>query len=179
MTILNRNPENQNIALPNKYKLMIPKITTFTFFVQSVNIPKITANPVTQTSPFKDIPRPTDKLVFGDLNVSFLIAEDFWNYQILSDWIRGYSFPCSFAEYQRLNRDSLVSMVAKQPQYSDGYLEVLSNLNNVKLKVKFINMFPIYLSDINFDVEQSPDQPIKGTAAFSFHTYILDRCSIT
>jgi hypothetical protein len=175
MTALTRNPENTNYLQPTKFQVVFPKITTVTYFCQEVNIPGLGATPATQPTPFIDLPRPGDKLKYGEFDVEFVVDEEMWSWQVIHDWIRGYTFPCSFEEYKLMNRDSLISLKSAQPQYSDGQLTILSALNNPKVKVKFMNIFPVSLSPIKFNTMQSADNIITATASFRYHLFNIER----
>jgi len=47
----------------------------------------------------------------------------------------------------------------------------LSALNNPIIRVEFINMFPVSLSDIFFDTKQSADDMITADATFVFDQF--------
>lgn len=175
MAAINRNPENTNILQPTKFQLVFPRITTMTYFLQSFSIPDVSTNPAIQNSPFVDLPRPGDKLKYGTLQINFIVDEDMWAYQVIYDWIRGITFPCSFAEYKNLNRDSYSSVFATKPQYSDGFLTILSGLNNPRTKFHFVNIFPVGLSQINFDTKESSENVVTATAYFNYHIFNILR----
>jgi hypothetical protein len=147
MASLPRNPSNTAYLQPTKYQIIFPRITTVTYFCQAVNIPDLTASPVRTPTPFVDLYKPTDKLEFGTLDINFILDEEMWNWEIIYSWLRGFTFPCSFEEYKNMDRKSLYSLHKEHPQYADAQMVVLSGLNNLKLKVKFIDAFPVYLSE--------------------------------
>ena len=175
MTAINRNPPSQNQLQSNKFQVLFPRISSATYFCQSFSLPSLRASATTQTTPFVDIPRPSDKLNYGEFSMTFIVDEELWGWQIIHDWLRGYTFPCSFDEYKTLNRESIISMRASSPQYSDGYLEILSALNIPKFRVKFVNIFPVSLSGIEFDTTTSADQPVVATATFMYHLFNVER----
>ena len=47
----------------------------------------------TQNNYLTDIPRPGEKITFGDLTLSFLVDEDLSNYLEIQNWMRGIGFP--------------------------------------------------------------------------------------
>lgn len=175
MSIQNRNPENTNYLQPTKFQVFFPKITTVTYFCKEVNVPGLHANNPTQATPFKDLPRPGDKLQYGDFSIEFIIDEELWAWQVLHDWLRGYTFPCSFDEYRNMNRDSIISMRSLQPQYCDAELQILSSLNNPKVKIKFLNLFPVSLSEVKFNTQQSADTILTAVATFKYHLFNIAR----
>lgn len=175
MTALTRNPPSSNYLQSTKFQIVFPRVTSMTYFCRSVNIPGISVTPARQNTPFVDLYRPGDKLQYETLDVEFIVDEELWSWQIIHDWIRGYSFPCSFNEYKNLNRESLVSLHSQQPQYSDGYLSTLTSQNNSKTILKFIDAFPVSLSEIRFDSSQSADSIISATATFRYQLYNFSR----
>ena len=175
MTALNRNPSVTSYLQPNKYQMLFPRISTVTYFCQKVNIPTVSTTAPYQPTPFANIPRPGDKLVYGQFDMTFIVDEEMWNWQIIYDWLRGMTFPCSFEEYKNLNRESIYSVRAEQPQYAEGYLNILSGINVPKLKIGFECMFPISLSDIWMDTTLNADQIVLATASFKYHIYNIER----
>lgn len=175
MTGISSTPTNTNYLQPSKFQILFPRITTVSYFAQKVNIPGVETTPAMQSTPFKDLPRPGDKLRFGTFTINFVIDEEMWNWEIIYHWLRGMTFPCSFEEYKNMDRLSLETMESKQPQYSDAYLSVLSGLNNPKVRFKFWNVFPIGLSDVNFDVEANADTVMTASATFAYHIYNIER----
>lgn len=175
MTILTRNPENVNQLQSSKFQVIFPRISTVTYFCQEVNIPGLETTPAVHPTPFSDFPIPGDKLRFGEFKMEFVLDEELWSWQILHDWIRGFTFPCSFEEYRNLNRQSLTTIHKEKPQYSDANLTILSALNNPKVKVKFHNVFPVSLSPIPFSTMVSADETLTATASFRFHLFEIER----
>ena len=98
-----------------------------------------------------------------------------WSYQVLHDWIRGYTFPCSFDEYKNMDRKSFYSLYSPQPQYSDAFLTILTGLNNPKLSVKFVDAFPVSLSQITFDTSSSAEETIHASASFVYQLFNIER----
>ena len=96
------------IFLINKYKIGIfchqagfkftlqKSFRKVDFFSKSVSIPNLTLGAAVQSSYFRDIPVPGDKLQYGDLDVEFFIDENLENYLQIEQWMRGLGFPESF-----------------------------------------------------------------------------------
>jgi hypothetical protein len=175
MSAISRNPQNTNYLQPTKFTVMFPKISTVTYFCTKVNIPPLSSSPARQNTPFVDLYRPGDKLEYGTFDIEFIIDEEMWSYQVIHDWIRGYTFPCSFDEYKNINRKSFYSMQVQRPQYSDAHLNILSGLNNRRLEVKFVDAFPVSLSEIQFDTASGADQTIHAMATFRYQLFNIER----
>lgn len=175
MSVLNRNPANTNQLLGNKFQVLFPRISTVTYFCRSVNIPGIETTPIFNPTPFSDFPIPGDKIQFGTFDMEFIVDEELWDWQVIHDWIRGYTFPCSFEEYKNMDRESFFSLHKEQPQYADGYLSVLSALNNPKMKIKFWNIFPVSLSPIDFSTASDANDVVTARASFRYHLFNVER----
>ena len=113
--------------------------------------------------------------MFGQFEMTFIVDEEMWNWQLIYDWMRGMTFPCSFDEYKNLYRESVYTLHSQQPQYSEGYLAILSGINVPKLKINFESMFPVALSDIWMDTTMGADDVVLATATFKYHIYNVER----
>ena len=55
--------------------------------------------------------------------------------------------------------------------YSDGTLQILTSSDNIQYNVKFRDMFPISLSDINFDATDTDIQYFTANVTFKYSIY--------
>jgi hypothetical protein len=110
-------------------------------------------------------------MTFNNLNVSFLVDEAVVSWQNLYDWFRSFASPDGTEE--RNLKTALQNEYSKQDkkQYSDATLTVLNNLNNPVIRVQFTNVFPVSLSDINFDTRMSADDVITADATFVYDEF--------
>jgi hypothetical protein len=56
-------------------------------------------------------------------------------------------------------------------------LTVMSNQNNPKLRVKLNNIFPMSLSDLEFDTTLSAEEHITATASFRYDWFDIEKIS--
>jgi hypothetical protein len=168
MTAITRTPENTNFLQPTKYLLTFDRIGSVQYFCQSVNIPGVNLGQAPIMTPMLDFFAPGNKITYNPLSIRFNVDEKLDSWQQLHSWYRAIASPQSFDERKRLQ--SLTNQIDnKKPNYySDATLTVLSALNNPILRVQYINVFPITLSDIIFDTTQSADEIITSDAVFMF-----------
>jgi len=168
MTAINRTPENTNFLQPTKYLLTFDRIGSVQYFCQSINIPGVNLGQAPIMTPMLDFFAPGNKITYNPLSIRFNVDEKLDSWQQLHSWYRAIASPQSFDERKRLQ--SLTNQIDnKKPNYySDATLTVLSALNNPILRVQYINVFPITLSDIIFDTTQSADEIITSDAVFMF-----------
>lgn len=149
---LNQNP---SFALPYSFRLTIDgqKYKNAMFSVQRVEIPDITASGAPLNLPQRNIALAADKLTYSDLNLTFLLDEDFTNYIEIHDWMYGAITQPDSPEIDK---------------YKDISLMVLSSHNNVVREFKFVKAFPINLSAIPFDATLTDAEYLTATVVFQY-----------
>lgn len=150
-------PENTNYLQPTKFLLNFPSITDTTFFCQKVNIPGASVPEIIRSVPNIDLYTPGTRISYGTLDIEFSVNEDLSSWRIVYDWLLDNTIKHEF-RYQNV----------------DAVLTVLSNLNNPKMRVKYSNVFPISLGDIEFDTRLSADDHISTVASFRFDFYDIE-----
>jgi hypothetical protein len=168
MTALTRTPQNTNLLQPTKFLLTFDRIPTVQYFCQSANIPGVNLGQAPLNTPMLDVFAPGNKITYNPFSIHFLVDEKLEGWQQLHSWFRSIASPESFDERKRLTTLQNKGSLKNLQSYSDATLTVLSALNNPILRVKFINAFPITLSDIIFDSTQSADDIISADAVFMF-----------
>jgi hypothetical protein len=167
MTALTRTPQNTNYLQPTKFLLTFDRIKTTQYFCQSVNIPGMSLGQATINTPVIDIYAPSTKMAYNKFNINFAIDEGLESWKQLHDWFRAIASPEGFDDRNR--QTTLQNQYSnKKTSYSDGVLTVLNALNNPIVKIQFYNMFPINLSDIDFNTKESADTIITANVSFVF-----------
>jgi hypothetical protein len=175
MTIKDTSVCNNDLLQSAKFILSFPRLTSTQFFCQSVNIPGLSTQNTLQNTPFSDLSIPGDKLVYEPFNIEFLVDEEIQSWMAVHDWMRGITFPTEFSEYTNLNHASKYSENVPYPQYADAELTILAANNTPKMKVHFIDMFPISLSQVPLDIRLGSEHTITATANFKFKRYDITR----
>jgi hypothetical protein len=173
MTAITRIPQNTNYLQPTKYLLTFDRIGSTQYFCQAVNIPGVSIGQAPIFTPSADIYAPGNKLAFNQLNIDFAVDEKMDSWRQIYDWFRSIAAPESFPERKRLTDIQNLNRSGGLRSYGDATLTVLNNLNNPTVRVKFVNAFPISLSDIQFDTKMTADDIIYASASFIFdyHTF--------
>tara|TARA_B100000287_G_scaffold347884_1_gene335918 strand:+ start:334 stop:603 length:270 start_codon:yes stop_codon:yes gene_type:complete len=84
MTVTNsytRQPTKLDYASPTQFKFTIIKLPKVEYFCTTANVPGVTMGSSAQSTPFKDVPIPGDKLEYDTLNIQFLVDENLENYR--------------------------------------------------------------------------------------------------
>jgi hypothetical protein len=172
---ISSNPTNTNLSQPSKFSLTFDRLPYLTYFCKRVNIPGIAFGSAAQPNPFIDAPIPGDKMVYGTLDVTFLIDEPLYAWTTVQDWIKGMSFPDSFDQYKNLNLQQKLQLRGAKPQYSDAILTILTNKNNPVVTVQFKDVFPVSIGSLDYDTSLSATSIIYGTVSFKFTNYEISR----
>lgn len=160
-TAWDRQIRNRNFLSPIGFKFNLQKAPTVDFFSQSANIPSIDLGVAIQSTYLKDIPVPGDKLVFNDFSIKFLVDENLKNYLEISNWMRALGYPESLNEAIPLNTQA----------YSDGGLVIFnSNMQSVA-RVNFKDMFPVQLTQVEFDAQTTDINYIVAEATFKYTVF--------
>lgn len=174
MTAFNRTPQNTNTLQPTKFLLTFDRLGSTQYFCQSVNIPGLNLGQAPINTPMLDVFAPGNKITYNPLSVNFIVDEKIDGWQQIHAWFRSIASPESFAERKRLTSNQNEFNKSKLTSYSDATLTVLSALNNPILRIKFINAFPITLSDIIFDTRQSAEDVITADVVLMFDYFNIE-----
>ena len=165
MTAINRSPENTNLLQSTKFLLTFDRIRTTQYFCQTVNLPGVSLGEVSRATPFLDMYSPGTKLTYDPLVVEFILDEELQGWKNLYDWFLTMADPDGFEK-----RDGSRELQTNK-HFSDATLSVLSGLNNPLVRIHYVNLFPLSISDIRFDTTQSADTILTATATFRYQSY--------
>jgi hypothetical protein len=172
MAVNDRTPQNTNYIQPTKYLLTFDRIPDTQYFCQSVNIPGISLGDITVPTPVFDYKVAGNKLTYNTFNMTFTIDEPALSWQNLYNWFLAIASPVSINQRNTLSaQQNSYKSQGSFTNYSEAMLTVLSNLNNPIIRVQFHNMFPVSLTDLNFDTTLSADTILTGSATFAYEFF--------
>ena len=166
--------DNRNFLSPTGFKFALTRTPKVAFFCNQANIPDLNLGVATQPSYLKDLDTPGDKIIFGDLNLRFLVDENLENYMQIQNWIRGLGFPEKLSQFADLEEKGLVRgnyLKDRQNIYSDGTLQVLSSNQLPNFQVTFKDLFPYSLSTVTFDSTDTDIQYFTADVGFKYTIY--------
>ena len=192
MTIVNsldRQPTSLDYASPTQFKFQIQKLPKVEYFCTSVNLPAVSISEVKQPTPFVDVPLPGTTLSYETLNMTFLVDENLENFQEIHGWIRGLGFPEDYTEYAGgleagadrapSSKGSVSSEPGKvrfgapsqQAYFSDATLIVLTSKNNPIREVRFRDVYPTSIGELQYDQQATDVQYLTATVTFNYRGY--------
>ena len=185
-----RQPTKLDYASPTQFRFSIIKLPKVEYFATAANIPGITLGQANQPTPLKDIPIPGDKLEYDNLNITFLVDENLENYREIHGWMTGLGFPKDTSQFRSLQGASAdrypttsdvglnkeLGSIKKAVQddgglYSDATLFVLSSKNNANLEIRFRDIYPISLSGLDYNQQETDIQYLTASVTFAYKIY--------
>lgn len=174
-----RNPINLNYSRPTGFKFSIFVLPQVSFFCQSVILPGITLGIASQATPIADVYWPGEKLTFEELRIKFIIQSDFANYRELYSWFMGLGDPISNDQYQewidkhdwRFPYPNVKNKNTVSEQFSDATLTVLSANNVPIVNFHFMDLFPVRIEGVEFDISSGQTQYLTVNASFRYQYF--------
>lgn len=148
------------------FGLSIKKAPMTSAMAFEVTTPDITTGVTMMATPFMDQAFGPDKLVYGDVSVSFKIDENLVNYMEMFNWIKGITFPNSFKQYA-----TALNAVDGDGIYSDAQLIILNNSGRPTMEYTFIDMFPIALSGIRMNSQDNEVEYLAASVTFKIRDF--------
>ena len=175
MTVLNRTPQNTNYLQPTKYLLTFDRIPNTTYFCQAVNLPGVSVGQAVVNFPSVAVYAPGNQIAYNNFNITFTVDEEVQTWQEMYNWFRSFASPDGTDERSRLTAVQNAYKDMPKPWYSDATLTILNNLNNPTVRVRFTNMFPVSLSDLQFDTKMSADDIITADVNFVYEQFTFEK----
>lgn len=147
---------------PLGYQLAIQKIPNTILNVVSANLPGITVEDSELQTPFKVIRYP-DKVVYNDFVVRFKVDEDMANYIEIFNWMQQIGRP---EQFSNPNPDALFPNDIYSNYASDGTLLILNSANKNNIEIRFRDLFPVVLSDLEFTSQDTDVTYLDATVTF-------------
>ncbi len=148
------------------FGLSIKKAPMTSAMAFEVTTPDIMTGVAMVPTPFMDQAFSPDKLVYGDVSVSFKIDENLVNYMEMLNWIKGITFPNSFQQY-----GTALAAVDGDGIYSDAHLIILNNSGKPTMEYTFIDMFPIALSGIRMNSQDNEVEYLAASVTFKIRDF--------
>ena len=164
-------PSNLNPLQSNGFMFAINKLPSVSFFCQEANLPGLTLPPAEVSSVFIDYPIPGEKLVFDDLQITFLIDENMENFMAIYNWMVGLGFPKLHEQYKQFVNSNDINPNELVAGYSDGVLQILNSSNNPIRTATFRDLFPTSLQSLQLQSTTNDTTYLAGNATFKYTLY--------
>ena len=171
MTVLTRTPTNTNYLQPTKFLLVFDRLPNVQYFCQAVNIPGVSVGQAPINFPSVAVYTPGNQIAYNNFNITFTVDEQLQTWQEMYNWFRSFASPDGTDERNRLTTIQNSYKSQSKKELSDATLTILNNLNNPTVRVQFTNMFPVSLSDLQFDTKLSADDIMTADVNFVYEQF--------
>ena len=185
--MLARQPTELDYADPTKFKFSITKLPKVEFFTTAANLPGINLGEAVLPTPFKQVPVMGDDLTFDNLEITFLVDEKLENYRELHQWLVGIGFPKSRTQFSSFKKDEATTFPTPtsvtgdsrntgtpsgvQAMFGDATLTIMTSKNNPVIEVRFSDLYPVALSGLAFNQQETDVTYLTATATFTYKLY--------
>lgn len=165
---IRRQPKNTNSLQLNEFRLVLHRTPKMIYFCQEVYFPGVTIAELVQPTPFStQVKRPSNKLDYENLDITFIVSEDMENWKEIRSWMVGLT-----------NERDFVRPLPENERYSDATLILMSSSSTPFFYVTFQNCFPVSLSGIQFSSKVTDITPATAALRLAFSGYEI-QCSTT
>ena len=171
MTALDSQPVEKNFLSPHNFKFLLRRAPNIEYFIQRVNLPGVSSEPVEGQSPFVLQPFSGGPAVYEPLQVTFKVTENLMDYLELYNWFHAYHHTTNFKEYGNLKY---------LPSYSDKSLRseiVLVILDSSKVpsfQITYHDAFPFSIGAVEFTSDNNDVEYAICTAIFKYHYFEIE-----
>lgn len=171
-TVISRVPKNTSFLQPTKFTFSFVTMPFLTYFCQTVQIPGVSTTAPVVPSPFANMYRHGDKLVYDQLSVTSIIDEDMQSWLETYDWLLAITKPESFEQYKRFYNPN-------KRLYHDAVMTINTNANLQNLRVKFFECHPTSISAVQFNTSDNADTIMTADIIFRYDRYEIERLTST
>lgn len=155
-------PSNRNFLAPAGFKMNLEIFAGVDFFCQRAKVPDISVGNAEVQTRFRGVPiAASGGVTYGDLSLKFIVDEDMKNYLTIWKWINQNNL----AEEMDTKRD---------PEYSGGQLIILNSNYQPNIIVDFESLFPVDLTELEFDVADQDVEYLTADVTFKFTRYTFN-----
>ena len=139
-------------TLENNFIFTCERLPVTQQFIKTVTLPEVTLGQPEYAARQQDIKIPGHKFTFGEVDIEFILAEDFSNHKEIYTWLN------NIRSYNGTNIAS---------QMSDASITVLSNNKQPLATIKLTGMFPTLLGSCNFTFSNVSGNMLSCLASFA------------
>lgn len=163
------NPTNKSFLSPIGFQFSMQRLPHVNYFCTSAEIPAVSLGQTQTETPFVRLPQPGDKLAYTDFTLRFRVDEDLKNFREIYDWLTGIGYPDNFGQRQTLARTAY----SAGNVFSDGSLIITTSAYTPNIEVKFKDMYPISLSTVAFNIEETDVTYVQADVSFAYRSFEL------
>ena len=173
-SVISRQPQTINSLQYNQFRFVLHRTPKIIYFCQEVKFPGLSMNTIDQPNPLgTPIKRTPNKIAYDNLELSFLVAEDFNNWLEIYNWMHRI-VPIKNFDNQYKEKSNNIIPDSTQMRFQDASLVLMNSVSKGFKEVMFTNCFPISLGGIDFSSTVTDSKPVVSTVQFAFSGYTIN-----
>ena len=166
-------PTSNNFVKETAFSFACAYIPDTVYHLQTATLPGISASPVNVGTPLSPVLVPGDNVEWSPITITFMVDEELANYRKMHDWIVKLYTGRDTSDLTTLKSENFIQEDLGGG-VTDATLTVRSNKQNTTLRVKFEELFPTSLSDLQFTTVSEDAEYLVATATMVYNTYTID-----
>jgi hypothetical protein len=160
-----RENETTNAMLNTNFKLTFQRIPNISFWCTAVNIPEVTVGEVNISTGILPIHVPGSSVSLGQLNLTFILDEEFSNWNEIYKWMRGTT---PFEDF--------TDIIENEANYfSDATIHCLNSAKRPHMRFTFNKVFPISLAGFELNSALTDTEPVTINASFVYDSFDMEK----
>lgn len=158
-------PLNTDFLTNNKFIFILNRCPTLTYFCQRANIPSVTNGISIQNNPNAvQLQRPGTSINLEELQISFAVDAKLLNWIEIFEWMKDMMVYGTYLEVLKENQ-----------KVSSATLLMLNTSYRPMLRVNFFDVFPTFLSGLDFDSTLPDTDNIIASVNFTYSYFDVER----
>jgi len=159
--VLSREPDTTNTLLNTNFKFTLLRIPNVTFWCTSVNMPSVSIGSIEVANKFVLHHVPGSSIDQDTIKVTFIVDEEFSNWNEIYKWMRGL---VPFEDFSEIIQND-------KNYYSDGTIHLLNHAKNPHRQISIKSMYPISLDGFELNSAYTDADPITVNATFVYESF--------
>lgn len=151
-----------NFSRTDGFRFSCAEIPIVSELAQDVTIPSVNIGQAQTTSRFVDYNQPGEKIVYAELDVGFIMDENYDAYAEIYSWMQRIAGPPDNMPIEESQRKTL---------FADASIELLDNTGKMIRKMVFLDAWPVSLGAIAMDTQSSTE--IKSILTLDYTAMII------
>lgn len=162
---LNQENETTNAMLSTNFKLTFQRIPNMTFWCTQVNIPEISVGEISIPTRVMPIHVPGSSVSLSQLNLTFILDEEFANWNEVYRWMRGTT---PFEDFEDIIRN-------ENNYFSDATIHCLNSAKRPNMRFTFRRVFPTTLAGFELSSALTDPDPVTISASFVYDYFDMEK----
>ena len=159
--------------LNTDFKLVFDAIPNVLFRLQSINMPGVTANPVTLPTPLASTYQwYGEKLTYEEFTATYVVDEELANFEELYKWMLSLTNAQKTDQFHA-NPSKIPDPTKNKKDFSDATLFFLDANKSTKKKIVFSNVFPIAMQSIDLEYSNIDPENVLSTVTFTYDYFTI------